>query len=140
FSVIVLRLSHIERSISYISQPYVAVTNQKLPLRVAHRRAAVAAAAGLVEHDGTMLRLYDFDQRQSVIGSDNLAHFCRHLTTRLEEAQGVRAVADEQVFGLLIMGKHHFVILAPNARRLIAGERRMRRIRMIAVRPYTAGL
>src|SRR4051812_13018576 len=57
-----------------------------------------------------------------------------------EEPERLVAVADQQGLGLLIVVQHHLVVLAPDARLLVAAERRMRRIGVIAVRPDPAGL
>src|SRR6266536_1625129 len=58
----------------------------------------------------------------------------------LEEAELLRAVADQEVLGLLIVIEHHLVGLAADTRLLIAPERRMRRIGVVAVGPNAAGL
>src|SRR6185312_11005477 len=57
-----------------------------------------------------------------------------------EEAKRLRAVADEHVFRLLIVIKHHLVIFTADTRLLVATERGMRRISVIAVRPHATGL
>src|ERR1700733_4989404 len=57
-----------------------------------------------------------------------------------KEAHRPGVVADEQVLGLLIVIEHHAVILAPDARLLVAAEGGVRRIQMIAVGPDAAGL
>ena len=51
-----------------VAEVDVGVAGQELPGRVAHRRAAVAAAAGLVEHQRTVLRPEAADQRRSLRG------------------------------------------------------------------------
>src|SRR5665213_4397934 len=57
-----------------------------------------------------------------------------------EEAQLLRAVADQHVLGLLIVVEHHAVVLPPDAGLLVAAEGRMRRVEVIAVGPHTPGL
>src|SRR5271166_5401539 len=57
-----------------------------------------------------------------------------------EEAERLRRVADEEVLGLLIVVKHHLVGLAPDAGLLVAAERRMGRVGVIAVGPDAPGL
>src|SRR6267142_269750 len=57
-----------------------------------------------------------------------------------EEAELLGTVADQHVFGLLIVVEHHLVGLAADARLLVAAERRMRGIGVIAVVPHPARL
>ena len=52
-----------------------------------------------------------------------------------EEAELVRAVAHQQVLGLLIVVEHHLVVLATDAGLLVATEGSVRGIRVIAVGP-----
>src|SRR5581483_8260020 len=59
---------------------------------------------------------------------------------RSEEAELLLAVADQHVLGLLIVVEHHPVGLASDARLLVAAERRVRRIGVIAVGPHAARL
>src|SRR6478672_10894550 len=59
---------------------------------------------------------------------------------RSEEAHRLRVVAHQQVLGLLIMLEHHLVVFTADARLLVTAERGMRRIQVIAVRPYAAGV
>src|ERR1700734_4362449 len=59
---------------------------------------------------------------------------------RSEEAELLRAVADQHVLGLLIVIEHHLVVFAADARLLVAAERRMRRIGVVAIGPHAAGL
>src|SRR6516225_7290493 len=65
---------------------------------------------------------------------------CPAWTARSEEAELLRAVADQEVFGLLVVIEHHLVGFTPDARLLVAAERRMRRIGVIAVGPDPTGL
>src|SRR5262249_33513550 len=57
-----------------------------------------------------------------------------------EEAKLLRAVADQQILGLLIVVEHHLMGLATDARLLVAAERRVRGIGVIAIGPDAAGL
>src|SRR3954469_18822429 len=57
-----------------------------------------------------------------------------------EEAQLLRAVADQQVLGLLVVIQHHLVGLAADTRLLVTAERGMRRIGMVAIGPDAACL
>ena len=57
-----------------------------------------------------------------------------------EEAELLRAVADQQVLGLLVVVEHHLVVLAADARLLVAAERRVRGIGVVAVGPDPARL
>src|SRR5262245_32856328 len=59
---------------------------------------------------------------------------------RLEEPHCLLAVRDQQVLGLLVVVEHHLVVLAPDARLLVAAERRVRGIVVVAVGPNAAGL
>src|SRR5579859_5471484 len=59
---------------------------------------------------------------------------------RSEETERLVAIADEQVLGLLIVIEHHLVIFAADTRLLVATERSMCRIRVIAVGPHAARL
>src|ERR1700687_5399668 len=57
-----------------------------------------------------------------------------------EEPLGLIAVRHEQVLGLLVVVEHHLVVLAADARLLVATERRMGRVLVVAVGPHPAGL
>src|ERR1019366_10552069 len=58
----------------------------------------------------------------------------------LKEAELLRAIAHQHVFGLLIMVEHHLVVLAPDAGLLIAAEGRVGGIGVIAIGPDAARL
>src|SRR5579875_258371 len=58
----------------------------------------------------------------------------------LEQAQRLRAVADQQVLGLLVMVEHHLVRLPTEAGLLVAPERGMGGIQVVAVGPHPASL
>src|SRR4029077_19595593 len=62
------------------------------------------------------------------------------IASRSEEAELLRAVADQHVLGLLIMIEQHLVVFAADARLLVAAERRMRGIGVVAIGPDAAGL
>src|SRR5438105_1969391 len=57
-----------------------------------------------------------------------------------EETERVGRVADEQVLRLLVVLEHHLVRLTSDAGLLIAAERRVRGVGVIAVRPHATGL
>src|SRR6516165_3733063 len=57
-----------------------------------------------------------------------------------EEAELLGAIADQHVLRLLIVIEHHLVGLAADARLLIAAERRMGGIGVVAIGPHAAGL
>src|SRR5580700_3797851 len=59
---------------------------------------------------------------------------------RSEEAELLRAVADQHVLRLLIVIEHHLVVLAADAGLLVAAERRVCRIGVEAVCPDATGL
>ena len=91
----------------------------------------------------------DFSERAFSVMTNFIAKAARRpeksrraagLGRRSEEAELLRAVADQEVLGLLVVIEHHLVGLAADARLLVAAERRMRRIGMVAVGPDAAGL
>src|SRR5690606_34709176 len=59
---------------------------------------------------------------------------------RLEKTERVDVVAHQQVLGLLVVVEHHLVGLAADAGLLVAAERRMRGIQVVAVGPDATGL
>src|SRR3954468_4321084 len=61
-------------------------------------------------------------------------------TRRSEEPECLLAVGHQQVLRLLVVVQHHLVVLAPDARLLVAAEGRVRRVRVVAVRPHAARL
>src|ERR1700739_778248 len=64
----------------------------------------------------------------------------RHPVIGLEEAELLRAVADQHVLGLLVVIEHHAVGFAANAGLFVSAKRRMRRIGVIAIDPHAPGL
>src|SRR5260370_19526282 len=62
------------------------------------------------------------------------------FSNELEKAEGLRAIAHQDVLGLLVMIQHHLVRFRADAGLLVAAECRMRRIRVKAVRPNPSGL
>src|SRR5579863_4616972 len=58
----------------------------------------------------------------------------------LEEAELLRAVADQHVLGLLIVIEHHAMSFAADAGLLVSAKRCMGRIGVIAVDPHAPGL
>jgi ParB family chromosome partitioning protein len=60
--------------------------------------------------------------------------------TMARRTRGLGAVADQEVLGLLVVVEHHRVALAADAGVLVAAERRVRRIEVVAVGPHPAGL
>jgi hypothetical protein len=59
--VLKLAAAHIKRGVLYRCQQHVAITNQKIPQRITHWRAAIAASARLVKHQRPMLRQQPLD-------------------------------------------------------------------------------
>src|SRR5271165_126668 len=59
---------------------------------------------------------------------------------RSEEAELLRAIADQHVLRLLVVVEHHLVVLSPDAGLLVAAERRVRRIGVVTVGPDAARL
>src|SRR3990167_6193229 len=57
-----------------------------------------------------------------------------------EEAHRLRIVGDQEVLGVLVVGQHHLVVLAADAGLLVAPERGVRRVQVVAVGPHAAGL
>ena len=64
----------------------------------------------------------------------------KRLRSCSEEAERLLPVADEQILRLLIVVEHHLVGFTPDARLLVSAEGRMRRIRVVAVRPHATGV
>ncbi|PNG63817.1 hypothetical protein TI06_23040, partial [Vibrio vulnificus] len=58
----------------------------------------------------------------------------------LEEAQRVDVVAHQQVLGLLVVVEHHLLRLATDAGLLVAAERGVGRVQVVAVGPHATGL
>src|SRR5215472_10442244 len=95
------------------------------------RRVAMTCAAASVSRTRSTM-VCDLTRRRA-----------RRKTTRRsqsEETHWLRAVADEQVFCLLVVVQHHLVVLAPDAGLLIAAKGRVRGIEVIAVDPDAARL
>src|SRR6476661_7414144 len=57
-----------------------------------------------------------------------------------EESLGLVAVGHQQVLGLLVVVEHHLVVLPADAGLLVAAERRVGGIGVVAVGPHPAGL
>src|SRR6476619_3408124 len=76
--------------------------------------------------------------RSTVIASGVIP--TRATTSWLEEAKFLGAVADEHVLRLLVVIHHHAMVLAPDARLLVAAERGVRRVQVIAVGPHPSRL
>src|SRR5689334_14837327 len=57
-----------------------------------------------------------------------------------EEAELLRAVADQHVLGLLVVVEHHAMCLPPDAGLLVAAEGRVGRIGVVAIGPDAPGL
>jgi len=55
--IFVLRLGDVKRAAADFAKQHVGIADDQLTERVAHRRAAVAAAAGLMEHKWAVFRL-----------------------------------------------------------------------------------
>src|SRR6185312_10758607 len=60
--------------------------------------------------------------------------------SRLKEPHRLRAIAHQYVLGLLVMVEHHLVVFAPDAGLLIAAERRVRRVEVVAIGPHPSRL
>src|SRR3977135_4365702 len=58
----------------------------------------------------------------------------------LEEAELLGRVADQQVLGLLVVLEHHLVVLPADTGLLVPAEGGVRRVGVVAVGPYPAGL
>src|SRR6478735_2599356 len=59
---------------------------------------------------------------------------------RSEEPELLARVGHQQVLGLLVVVEHHLVVLAADARALVAAERRRGGVGVVAVRPHPPGL
>src|SRR5690348_11298649 len=62
------------------------------------------------------------------------------MPCRSEEAELFRTVADQHVLRLLVVIEHHLVSLAANTGLLVAAERRMRGIGVVAIGPHAPSL
>src|SRR5579872_5627771 len=62
------------------------------------------------------------------------------IITQSKEAELLWAVADQEILGLLIVIEHHLVVLAADAGLLVAAERGVRRVGVIAIGPDASGL
>src|SRR5438067_11126819 len=58
----------------------------------------------------------------------------------LEEPEWIRVIADQHTLGLRVVLEHHAVVLTADAGRLVAAERRVCRVLVVAVGPHPAGL
>src|SRR6478736_3493973 len=65
---------------------------------------------------------------------------CWGLFLGSEESLGLIAVRHQQVLGLLVVVEHHLVVLAADAGLLVAAERRVGGVGVVAVGPHPAGL
>src|SRR5579871_4321234 len=92
-----------------------------------------AAAAGVFETRATVIPIRCASARPEGSG------LALSLPT-LEEAERLRTIADENVLRLLIVVEHHLVRLAPDARLLVAAERGVCGIEVVAVGPNAARL
>ena len=119
------------------AEQHVAVTDDEVPARVAHRRRPVAAAAGLVEHHRAMPVLQSRQQLGGG-GGDDRTRWCARAHQKKPCA--FSRVGHHQVLGLLVVVEHHLVVLPADAGLLVAAERRVRGIDVVAVDPHPAGL
>src|SRR5690554_5173377 len=62
------------------------------------------------------------------------------LRLELEEAQRTGAIADQQVFGLLVVVQDHLVGFAADPGLLVTAKGSMGRVQMVTVGPYPSGL
>ena len=153
---LVLQSADIERRAADLAEKHVAVGNHQVPLGQAHRRRAVAAAARLVEDHRPVVGTDFLDQFQRALCRLDLVQHhntpsCREQADPggvkpsgsgrgSEEAELLRAVADQQVLGLLVVMQHHQVVFAADAGLLVAAKRRVCRVGVVAVGPDPAGL
>src|SRR5579862_8094910 len=86
-----LRFAYVERRTANLTELHIAVAHQEFTARKAHRRAAVAAAAGLMEHQFAVLRLQLFDKCQSRVAGQNLAGVELRFVHGLKSANGADA-------------------------------------------------
>src|SRR5450755_4280785 len=95
-------------------------TNTTGPPRAARRRVIASRAAGVAV-------ILAWTMSSDITGS-------------LEQPERFGAVADEQVLRLAVVIQHHEVVLAADARDLVATERGTGGVLVVAVRPDAAGL
>jgi hypothetical protein len=127
-----LLAANVDRDVGDRPEVNVLLADSKLSARITHRRAAVTAAAALVEHEVTVRGLQLPEQRGRGRGDGYAGgrHSCLAGRGRagsiatgpagsegewLEESELLGAVTDQHVLGLLVVIEHHAVILAPDA-------------------------
>ena len=118
----------------------VGVAGDEVALGVAHGGAAVAAAPRLVEDERPVPLPQPGHEGEGALGGHDAGRRGRHGGGRLEEAQRLGRVGHEQVLGLLVVREHHLVVLAADARALVAAEGGVGRVEVVAVGPDAAGL
>jgi hypothetical protein len=82
-----LALAHVERLAVNFAQLHVRVADEKLAARIAHGGAAVAAASGLVEHEGAVLFAQYADEMNGEISGEDLFGCLGHEGT-ISASQG----------------------------------------------------
>src|SRR6188472_1457517 len=81
--------------------------------------------------------------RRSIASSAASVATIRSATALLlgsEEAERLGVIADQQALGLAVVLEHHLVVLAADAGGLVAAERRVGGVLVVAVGPHAAGL
>jgi hypothetical protein len=76
--VLKLRPAHIEGRVAECADEHVFIPDHEIAARIAHRRAAIAAAPGLVEHQIAMLAVEGRDEIDGSVGGENLVGESRH--------------------------------------------------------------
>ncbi len=133
--VFILAVMHVEGDTFDFPELHIRITDDHGAFLKAHGAGAIAAAAGLVEDEISVLLLelpYKGPGRFCRVNGLQLFH--------LEESFWRLAIADEHILRLLIMTEHHKMVLTADAAHLIAAECSVGRVVVIGVHPYTACL
>src|SRR5262249_59880309 len=81
---------HVDRAAADLAEIFVVAADMELALDIAHRRRAVAAAPGLMKHQGTMLGLQLIDQLKRRVSSKHPFDHQILAMPGLDAADGVR--------------------------------------------------
>ena len=133
----------VERRSADLPQAQVVGASRQLAVLEADRGGAVAAPPRLEERERPVGGLEATNHLERRRGCANRR---RTIASRVEagpslkEPHRVLVVADQQALGLRVVLEHHPVVLAADAGALVAAERGVRRVLVVAVGPHAPGL
>lgn len=89
--VFILIGTHVEVAAIHFAEEYIAGTHNKVSLRKAHGRGAIAATSALVKHQGTVNAAKSINDFGSVFGEGNSGkwHYLKWLKWNLLDKTGV---------------------------------------------------